>query len=192
VAGVLALVLGIGIAIIGTPPASEIATSVGEGGEQPLDRILFQGERSDIGSLEEGRFPSYRAAAAEIMAAPLTGRGMGSLTRVDYAYSEARANTIGWSPGVDNAYLTIGLKTGIPGMLVFAALVIATLLVAWRRGGQMGRWFMPAWIGLLILSMTQAFAGSLYGPFVFALLIALPCLRWGASVPREAGRARGD
>jgi O-antigen ligase len=192
VAGVLALVLGIGIDTIGTPPASEVATSGGEIAGQPLDRILFQGAGSTIEALEQGRFPSYRAAAAEILAAPLTGRGMGALTRVGYAYNEARANTIGWSPGVDNAYLTVGLKTGIPGILVFAALVITTLLVAWRRGGQMGRWFIPAWLGLFILSMTQAFAGSLYGPFVFALLIALPCLRWDASMPREAGRARGD
>jgi len=185
-AGVLALVLGVGIDIVGTPPASEIATSIGNGGEQPLDRILFQEARSDIGSLEEGRFPSYRAAADEILSAPLTGKGMGSLTRVDYAYSEARANTIGYSPGVDNAYLTVGLKTGVPGMLVFAALVLATFFVALRRGGRMGRWFLPAWIGLMILSMTQAFAGSLYGPFVFALLIALPCLRWDASMPRTS------
>lgn len=189
-AGVLALVIGIGVDIAGTPPAGEIATSGGSMGEQPLDRILFQEARSDIGSLEEGRFPSYRAAAAEIMAAPVTGQGMGSLTRVDYAYSEARADTIGWSPGVDNAYLTVGLKTGIPGILVFAAMVIGTLVVAFRRGGRLGRWFLPAWIGLLILSMTQAFAGSLYGPFVFALLIALPCLQWGSSVPRPDGRNR--
>jgi O-antigen ligase len=115
---------------------------------------------------------------------------MGSLTKVDYAYSEARANTIGYSPGVDNAYLTVGLKTGIPGMLVFGALVIVTFLVAIRRGGRMGRWFLPAWIGLMILSMTQAFAGSLYGPFVFALLIALPCLRWDSSVARVASPTR--
>jgi O-antigen ligase len=189
-AGSLALVLGVGIDIAGTPPASEIATSIDGGGEQPLDRILFQEARSDIGSLEEGRFPSYRAAADVIMSAPITGQGMGSLTKVDYAYSEARANTIGYSPGVDNAYLTVGLKTGIPGMLVFGALVIVTFLVAIRRGGRMGRWFLPAWIGLMILSMTQAFAGSLYGPFVFALLIALPCLRWDSSVARVASPTR--
>jgi hypothetical protein len=54
----------------------------------------------------------------------------------------------------------------------------------------MGGWFLPAWIGLMILSMTQAFAGSLYGPFVFALLIALPCLRWDSSVARVTSRTR--
>ena len=107
---------------------------------------------------------------------------------MDYAYSEARANTIGWSPGVDNAYLTVGLKTGVPGIIAFAALVLTTLIVALRRGGRTARWFVPAWIGLLILSMTQAFAGSLYGPYVVALLVAFPCLTWGASVRRLDGR----
>ena len=40
----LALVLGIGIDIVGTPPASEVATSVDGGGEQPIDRILHSGK----------------------------------------------------------------------------------------------------------------------------------------------------
>jgi O-Antigen ligase len=185
---VLGLGLGVGLDTIGTPPATEVATSGGSAGEQPFDRIFLQEGRSDLGSLEEGRFPSYREAAAEILKAPLLGPGMGSLTKVDYAYSEARAYTIGWSPGVDNAYLTFGLKAGIPGMLVFAVLVAWTFVVAFRRGGRLGRWFLPAWLGLCILSMTQAFAGSLYGPYPFALLIALPCLQWGASARRRDDR----
>jgi O-antigen ligase len=189
-ATVLALALGVGIDTAGTPPIGQVPTSGGVPGEQPLDRIFFQEGRSDIGSLEVGRFPSYRAAAAEILAAPITGRGLGALTRVDYAYNDARADTIGWSPGVDNAYLTVGLKSGVPGIVVFAALVLTSFIVAYRRGGRLGRWFLPAWIGLLILTMTQAFAGSLYGPYVFALLIALPCLQWGSSVPRPDGRNR--
>ena len=68
-------------------------------------------------------------------------------------------------------------------MLVFAALGAVMFLVALRRGARMAAG--SCWrIGLMILSMTQAFAGSLYGPFVFALLIALPCLRWDSSVAR--------
>jgi O-antigen ligase len=181
----LALFLGIGIDIAGTPPPDEVATSGGSAGEQPLDRILFQEERSDLGSLAQGRFPSYRAAWRDITAAPLTGAGMGSLTDVDYAYDEARANVIGRSPGVDNAYLTVGLKTGIPGMLVYGALILSAFLVAVRRGGRMARWYIPAWVGLVILSMTQAFGASLYGPFPLALVIALPSLTWGSSHRRR-------
>lgn len=180
-----ALVIGVGIDIAGTPPPEQVATSGGKAPERPIDRILFQDERSDLGALAQGgRFPSYRAAAAVILRAPVTGAGLGSLTDVGYAYDDARAETIGRSPGVDNAYLTVGLKAGVPGMVVLAALVLTTGWLALRRGGAMGRWFVPAWIGLLVLTMTQAFAASLYGPFVFALLAVLPALTRGSSVPR--------
>ncbi len=181
-----ALVVGVSIDIAGTPPPSQVATNDGTAPEQPLDRILFQEDRSDLGSVAGGgRFPSYRSAAAVILAHPLLGAGMGSLTDVGYAYSEARADTIGRAPGVDNAYLTVGLKAGIPGIVVFAALVLSTAWLALRRGGPMRRWFLPAWLGLMVLTMTQAFAGSLYGPFVFALLLVLPALTRGSSEPRE-------
>jgi hypothetical protein len=186
-----AFVIAIVVDIAGTPPATELPTSGGSRGERPLDRILFQEERSDLGSLQQGRFPSYRAAAAVILDSPAVGAGLGSLTDVDYAYSDARANVIGKSPGVDNAYLTVGLKTGIPGIVVFAALVATSFLLAFRRGGALSHWFVPAWIGLGILSMTQAFAVSLYGPFAVAMLLTLPALTRGSSVPR-AGAPQGS
>ncbi len=180
-----ALVVGVAIDIAGTPPPSQVATNGGTAPEQPLDRILFREERSDLGSVAGGgRFPSYRAAAAVIVAHPVLGAGLGSLTDVGYAYSAARADTIGRAPGVDNAYLTVGLKAGIPGMVVFAGLVATTAWLAVRRGGAMRRWFLPAWLGLIVLTMTQAFAASLYGPFVFALLLVLPALTRGSSEPR--------
>lgn len=185
-----ALVLGVAIDIAGTPPPGQVATSGGAAPEQPIDRILFQDERSDLGALAQGgRFPSYRAAAAVILRAPLIGAGLGSLTDVGYAYNDARAETIGRSPGVDNAYLTVGLKAGVPAIVALAALVLTTGWLALRRGGAMARWFVPAWIGLLVLTMTQAFAASLYGPFVFALLMVLPALTRGSSAPHDARSA---
>ena len=179
-----AFVVAIAVDIAGTPPPSDVPTSGGSRGERPLDRILFQEERSDLGSLEQGRFPSYRAAAGVIAGSPVVGAGMGSLTDVDYAYSDARANTIGRSPGVDNAYLTVGLKTGVPGVLVFALLFVVPVVLAFRRGGRLAHWFIPAWVGLFVLSMTQAYAVSLYGPFAIALVLVLPALVRGSSVPR--------
>ena len=115
---------------------------------------------------------------------------MGSLTDVDYAYSDARANTIGRSPGVDNAYLTVGLKTGVPGMLVFGLLFVLPVVLAIRRGGRLAHWFVPAWIGLFVLSMTQAYAVSLYGPFAIALILVLPALARRSSAPRPGASAR--
>jgi hypothetical protein len=185
----VAFVVGLGIDIAGAPPPAQVATSDGTG-EAPIDRIFFQDDRSDIGSLALGRFPSYQAAAGVIIANPVFGAGMGSLTAVGYAYNPARAETIGQSPGVDNAYLTVGLKTGIPGMVVLLLLVLTSMLVAIRRGGPVARWYVPAWIGLLILSMTQAYAVSSYGPFAFALMLVYPCLQRGSSVERAVSPAR--
>ena len=184
IAGVLALGTGVVLNVFGTPVSGSTSPSgpstVG-GGSQQIGRLLFQEPSSGLGSLEQGRFPSYRAAAAVIRAHPLTGAGLGSLTDVDYAYSAARAHTLKRSPAVDDAYLTVGLKAGIPGIVVFAALMLATLLAAIRRGGRVAMWFVPAWIGLLVLSVTQAYAVTFYGPFVLALLIAYPVLQRGSS-----------
>ena len=194
---VIALVAGLALDIGGTPnltgdDGSAAAGSGGGGGAgAPVDRLLLQGQGADLGSLEEGRFPSYRAAIAVIVARPITGAGMGSLVDVAYAYSEARAHTPRHSPGVDNAYLTFGIKTGVPGMLLFGVLMLMTLLVAWRRGGRTRIWFVPAWIGIGVLTMTQAFAVSFYGPFPLALLIAYPVLAWQASPVGRAGTQSG-
>jgi O-antigen ligase len=168
--------LAIGVVTLGTPPPEQVKSSGGQAGEQAIDRILFQDERSDLGSLERGRFTSYRAAAELIASAPILGLGFGSLVDVPYAYSEARAHTIGKSPGVDNAYLTIGMKAGIVGVAVFGAIMVLTLVTALRRRPRFRAWFVPAWLSVLVLTMTQAFAVSLYGPFGLALLVAAPAL----------------
>ncbi len=183
------LVLGVWINIAGTPAGSVVDQNGQGGGSAPVDRLLFQTPESDLGSLEQGRFPSYRAAAALILAHPALGAGMGSLTDVDYAYSAARAHTYKRSPSVDDAYLTVGLKTGVPGIVTLAALMLATLLAGLKLTHRMRTWFVPAWIGICILSVTQAFAVSFYGPFALALLIAYPVLRRGSSHSRRVTQA---
>ena len=180
VVGVVALALGVALNIAGTPPPAQVATSGGTAGEQPLGRIFFQEERSGVLSFA-ARIIAYQAAAETIIKYPLTGAGMGSLTRADHSYNEARANTIGMAPSVDNAYLTMGLKAGIPGMVLFVAIMLTAFIAAVRRRGWLLRWYAPALVGLGALTMSQAFAVSLYGPFPLALLLALPFLRWGSS-----------
>ena len=185
--GVAALAVGLVANIAGTPGQSPQAPS--GGGSAPIDRLLFREPESDLGSLEVGRFPSYRAAAAVIIRDPITGAGLGSLTDVDYAYNAARAHTLRRAPSVDNAYLTVGLKTGVPGIVVLAGLMLATFFAALRRLGPDAAWFLPAWVGIAVLTMTQAFAVSFYGPFPLGLLIAYPILQRGSSRPRN--RASG-
>ena len=186
--GVAALAVGLMANIAGTPGQSSQAPS--GGGSAPIDRLLFREPGSDLGSLEVGRFPSYRAAAAVIIRDPITGAGLGSLTDVDYAYNAARAHTLRRAPSVDNAYLTVGLKTGVPGIVVFAgADGWPRFVAALRRLGPAAAWFLPAWVGIAVLTMTQAFAVSFYGPFPLGLLIAYPILQRGSS--RSRNRASG-
>ncbi len=181
--GVAALAVGLVANIAGTPAQS--AQDPSGGPAAPIDRLLFRDPESDLGSLAIGRFPSYRAAAAVIIHDPITGAGLGSLTDVDYAYNAARAHTLRRAPSVDNAYLTVGLKTGVPGIVILAGLMVATLLAALRRLGPAAAWFAPAWVGLAVLTMTQAFAVSLYGPFPLALLVAYPILQRGSLSQRR-------
>ena len=50
VAGVLVVALAAGVAVdtIGTPASTAVSTSGGQAGEQPMDRILFQDDRSNL------------------------------------------------------------------------------------------------------------------------------------------------
>jgi hypothetical protein len=184
----LTLVVGIGAgiqaSILGIPPPAP-GVPAAPAGENPLDRITFSDDRSDIGTVvgstgSGGRLATYLNALAEIRDVPLVGRGMGSLVAVAFAYTDARADTLRRQPGVDNAYLTAALKAGIPGALAMAGIMLVPLWAA--RGQRRFRtWYIPAWLGIGALTMTQSFAVSSYGPFVVALLAALPFVGYAAT-----------
>jgi O-antigen ligase len=172
VAGVAAigLLFGIGLDIIGTPTAAATA-----GGENPVQRIIFVSGDSDLStstSAEAGRFTAYRNAIDLIADSPIVGRGMGSLVPVPYAYNEARASTLGKQPGVDDAFLTIALKAGIIGCLAFAGLLAWVLLAPVRVSGFRS-WFLPLWLAIIALMVTQSFAVASFGPLGLAMLAAL-------------------
>jgi O-antigen ligase len=149
----------------------------------PVDRILFQGDSSDLGatvSSESGRFGSYRNAVALIARSPIVGHGLGSLVAVPFAYDANRANTLRMQPGVDDAYLTLAMKAGILGALAFAVLLaFAARRVLRDRADR--AWLAPAWAGLLVLTVTQSFAVSNYGPFALALFVAFSIRGYAAS-----------
>ena len=82
-------------------------------------------------------------------------------------------------PGVDNAYLTAGIKAGAAGIAAITLLLLWPLrrfLAVPRR--RMWAWYMPAWLGILGLSLIESFAVSGYAPFTLSALIALPLLRF--------------
>jgi O-antigen ligase len=138
-----------------------------------FDRLTFGGS-TGADAITSGRFETYAEAVSRIRTSPVLGLGMGSLIDVDNGFGGAEYATPGKLPNVDNAYLTIGLKAGAVGMLAFAALLLGPLR-ALRRGrrDRVVRWLLPAWLGILGLTMTQSFATTGYSPFTLALLIII-------------------
>jgi O-antigen ligase len=106
---------------------------------------------------------------------------------VAFAYNEARARNVGQQPGVDNAYLTVGIKSGVVGMTLFGALLLVPLWASMRPALRRLRpWYLPTWLGIGVLTMTQGFAVSSYGPLALALLAAVPFLGYTRSTRSAA------
>jgi O-antigen ligase len=166
--------------IVGDRPSQPGRSDQGAAGfDNPVGRILFQDPNSGADAIRGGRLVTYEAAIRVIDDRPLIGSGLGTLVPVQFTFGGADPATPGMQPGVDNAPLTVALKSGLVGVLAFALLVAWPLVEIIRRRAARLRWLAVAWIGVLGLMMTQAFASSGYGPFGIALLIALPALRPG-------------
>jgi O-antigen ligase len=180
VAGALGIVAA-GATVSPSPEDGGTGSTTGSG--EIVDRILFQDPGSSVSAIEQGRFTTYRAALAVIDDAPLLGSGLGTLVPIKFTFGGSQPSTPGMQPGVDDAYLTVAMKTGVVGTLAFAAMMLWPLLVALRRGrDRLAWWYLPGWIGVLGLSLTQSFATTGYGPFGLALLLVLIELR--AAPPR--------
>jgi O-antigen ligase len=169
-------------------PAQETPGVPSTGIKDPLGRIFFQDPNSDAEAIGRGRLVTYRAAVDVIRRSPIVGHGLGTLVPIEFTFGGSRPATPGMQPGVDNALLTVAMKSGAIGVLVFIALVGYPLLEVLRRRHERAiRWYAVAWLGILGLMMTQSFATTGYGPFGVALLIALPALRRARSDPDPAG-----
>lgn len=141
--------------------------------EDPLDRFFFQGDRAGTEAIASGRFSTYARAFLDIRRSPVLGTGMGTLVDIGYTFGGEPFDTPGKLPNVDNAYLTVGLKSGAIGIAAFALLLLWPLVTWWRRGiDRMWVWMLPAWLGILTLTMTQSFAVTGYSPFVISLLVS--------------------
>lgn len=165
------------------PPSSTIAGSE----EDPLDRMLLQSEVSGIESLGGGRFQTYRRAIAVIAEGPVIGSGLGTLVVAEYSFGGEEFATPGKLPNVDNAWLTVGLKAGLLGIVAFGLMLGLGVIGAIRGPRWLRVWLVPTWLGILALTMTQSFATTGYGPFVIGLLVVLPLLGY---TDRRDARAR--
>ena len=174
--------------VINPPPSASQPASPRPGleGEDPLDRLLFQG-RSGFTSLVTGRFATYANAIVVVSRSPLYGGGLGSLVDADYRFGGEGFHTKSRLPNVDNAYLTVALKAGVPGVAAFLAMLLWPLMVVWRGGlRRLVPWFIPAWLGMLTITMTQSFATTGYGPYGLSLLLTLGGLGYAATSEARA------
>ncbi len=187
------LVIGIGIGVgfaayrggieIWIPAGAGFVTGV-EPADHPvqpsLNRIFDDTGYSGVDAQLRGRLPAYAEAFVDTAQAPFLGHGMGQLATVSWAAGGYRAYTDGMQPGVDNAYLTIGLKAGAVGIATFAAMMLWPLwLMRKRELRRLRPWFVPAWLALLTLTLIESFAVSGYAPFTLSLLLVVPVLGSG-------------
>lgn len=142
-----------------------------------LDRVFDDTDNAGFEAQAGGRLTSYALAFGDAAESPLIGHGIGQQARIPWAWGGFRAREAGSQPGVDNAYLTVGLKAGALGIAAFGAMMLwplRQLLQPHRR--RMRAWYLPAWLALLGLTLLQSFAVSGYAPFVLAALVVLPGL----------------
>jgi hypothetical protein len=118
---------------------------------------------------------------------------MGATVVAEYSFGGEGFATPGRLPNVDNAYLTVGMKGGVPAMVVLAMLLAwpAHRALRYRRGRGTRLWWLPAWIGILALTLTQSFATTGYGPFLLGLLIIALAITY-APVAAGAVEIRGS
>lgn len=140
-----------------------------------LNRVFEDTASTGVEAQAGGRLASYASAFVDAAEAPVLGHGMGKLARVGWAWGGVRARTEGSQPGVDNAYLTVGLKAGAIGIAAFAAMMLWPVRLTWRNR-RLRSWFVPAWLALLGLTVIQSFAVSGYAPFALSILLVLPAL----------------
>ena len=172
------------VSIIPDPSDGQV---IAASGEDPLERLLFQTEESGLSTLGGGRFETYRKAASVISEAPVIGSGLGTLMEVSYSFGGEEFDTPGFLPNVDNAWLTVGMKAGLIGIVVFGVMLLSGLIGALRGRRWLRVWLVPAMLGLGVLTLTQSFSTTGYGPFVLGLLIVLPVLGY---TDNRAARAR--
>lgn len=192
---VLAVAIGIGVGLgayqfgitIWTPdwaygPAEPIrgAPTADRPTRPSIERIFEDTQNAGLEAQGGGRLASYAIAIRDIADAPLLGHGLGQQAEIPWAWGGFRARAPGSQPGVDNAYLTVGLKAGTVGIAAFTAMILWPLRQLWAPGRRrMSGWFVPAWLALLGLMLLQSYAVSGYAPAALALLTVLPGIRPG-------------
>ena len=177
------LTLAVALAIISATPVATPRPVPGgpapapnaPGPEDPFGRVTFENDQSGWESIVGGRMKTYARAIEVIAADPIIGSGMGTTVIAEYTFGGEKFATPGRLPNVDNAYLTAGMKGGVAAMIVLLGVLAWPAVRALRFvRGRIGRiWWLPAWLGVMALTMTQSFATTGYGPFLLGMLVVV-------------------
>lgn len=140
-----------------------------------------------IGSLDE-RLEIWSRAVYMIQDFPFTGIGMGCfIPVVDRLYPLMSFSADHIPPHAHNLFLQIGVDLGIPGLLAWLAILVSSLLAAWRtyRAGKwmgngllmgLGAGLLCSQIALIVHGMTDAVTWGMVRPAPIVWFI------WGLSM----------
>ena len=113
---------------------------------------------------------------------PVLGVGVGGFKR---AYAE-RVGLKGKNPkkaASHNTPVTVGAETGVPGLVLFAALLVAVFVVAWRRRGSLTA--LVAGLGLAAVFCHSLFYNAFFEDPMMWGLLGLVALAAPARAPAE-------
>ncbi|RYZ52913.1 MAG: O-antigen ligase domain-containing protein [Sphingobacteriales bacterium] len=132
--------------------------------------VFGKGERTGLYS-DMGRVISFDIAARLIMKNPLKGVGAGNIL------DSMKGGYDRWYPDVvdeqrlipHNQFLTVGVATGIPGLLLFIAWVFYPLFLI--RRNREGFFFFITWAVMLVPLMVEPVLEVQYGVFVYLFFL---------------------
>jgi O-antigen ligase len=162
---------------------------------QSFELGLHELQQARAGAVSEGswvvRFHMYRETTRMMLDEPLAGWGLGSWTP---EWQRRGPPLLADYSMPHNDFLWFGAETGVPGLLIFCAILLAGTRVAWRRQDLCGRLAFSANLLLLVAtSLNSAFRDAAIGlslpwiVFVYLNLAQAPGRPWKALPGR--GRA---
>ena len=110
------------------------------------------------------RFDYWEAALATVKEKPVFGTGPGTF---GLAYAKRKRAESEMAQLTHNDYLQQASDSGVPGFLTFAAMIVGTLVYAWRNARLRENWVQLAvWLGLLGWAMHSLMEFGLYIPAI--------------------------
>ncbi|QHT56882.1 hypothetical protein GXP71_12890 [Cellulomonas sp. H30R-01] len=137
--------------------------------------VLDPGGRYDLAQRSEQVSGQYRLSEIQTMTAAITetplttlvGPGVGT----ELAFAGEFVNSV--KRDSHDVYLTIALKTGLVGVVLFVVPLLRAALRAFRRGGEVGRALAGACVAVLVVSLTVPWWWTVNGMgAVLALYVA--------------------